>query len=141
MPQPGLGGNDTLTGTAGDDILVAGSGDDTLAGGAGNDVLRGGEGDDIYIFTGGQDVLEELGGVDTLRFSGGITWNDVASGLVGSGDDLILRVSGRPDQITLKNFFLGGDNLVETIEFETGGQLTASDIFGAFGKAIPTSCL
>ncbi|GAB2884049.1 hypothetical protein GCM10027180_12950 [Microbulbifer echini] len=138
VPQPGLGGNDVLTGTAGDEILVAGSGDDTLTGGAGNDVLHGGEGDDVYIFTGGQDVLEELGGVDTLRFSGGITWNDVASGLVGSGDDLILRVNGGPDQITLKDFFLGGDNLVETIEFETGGQLTASDIFGAFGMAIPT---
>ncbi|WP_299587786.1 calcium-binding protein [uncultured Microbulbifer sp.] len=138
VPQPGLGGNDVLTGTSGDEILVAGSGDDTLTGGAGNDVLRGGEGDDVYIFTGGQDVLEELGGVDTLRFSGGITWNDVASGLVGSGDDLVLQVNGGPDQITLKNFFLGGDNLVETIEFETGGQLTTSDIFGAFGMAIPT---
>ncbi|MFD1216105.1 calcium-binding protein [Microbulbifer celer] len=136
-PEPGLGGDDTINGTAASDTLVAGSGNDTLSGGAGNDRLLGGEGDDVYVFTGGQDLIEESSGTDTLKFAAGITFNQVASGLLKSGDDLVLRVGGGTDQVTLKDFFLGGDALVETIEFESGGQLTAEQIFGAFGLPVP----
>ncbi|WKT60104.1 calcium-binding protein [Microbulbifer thermotolerans] len=137
VPEPGLGGDDIISGTDASEILVGGSGNDTLSGGAGNDRLLGGEGDDVYIFTGGQDQIEESTGSDTLRFSAGITFNQVASGLLKSGDDLVLRVDGGPDQVTLKDFFLGGGALVETIEFESGGLLTAEDIFGAFGLSVP----
>jgi hypothetical protein len=46
-----------------------------------------------------------------------------------SGNDLILKVNGSSaNQVTLKNYFLAGNNLVETIDFETGGQLTAEQI-------------
>jgi Ca2+-binding RTX toxin-like protein len=139
-PVPGIGGDDVLTGTAANDVLIGGAGNDTLNGGAGNDRLLGGIGNDTYVYTAGQDVLEELGGTDTLRFVNGITFNQVASGLMKSGNDLILRVNGSTaNQVTLKDFFLGGDNLVETISFETGGQLTAAQIFGAFGLAVPTA--
>ncbi|PUB90762.1 MAG: hypothetical protein DBP01_05840, partial [gamma proteobacterium symbiont of Ctena orbiculata] len=134
-PQPG--GDDTLVGSGADESLIAGAGNDSLGGGFGNDRLLGGEGDDIYIYTGGQDNLEETAGIDRLRFENGITFGQVASGLLKSGDDLVLRVNGGPDQITLRNFFLGGDHLVETIEFATGGALTAEQIFGAFGLAMP----
>ncbi|MEW8203416.1 MAG: calcium-binding protein [Candidatus Thiodiazotropha endolucinida] len=135
LPPPG--GDDSLTGTDADETLITGVGNDTLSGGLGNDRLLGGEGDDIYIYTGGQDTLEETTGIDRLRFENGITFGQVASGLLKSGDDLVLRVNGGPDQITLRNFFLGGDHLVETIEFATGGALTAEQIFGAFGLAMP----
>ncbi len=134
-PQPG--GDDSLIGTDADEILITGIGNDTLDGGLGNDRLLGGEGDDIYIYTGGQDTLEETSGIDCLRFENGITFSQVASGLLKSGEDLVLRVNGGPDQITLRNFFLGGDNLLETIEFATGGALTAAQIFGAFGLSMP----
>ncbi|MFC6921392.1 calcium-binding protein [Microbulbifer taiwanensis] len=137
-PEPGLGGDDVINGTAASETLVAGSGNDTLSGGAGNDRLLGGEGDDVYVFTGGQDLIDESAGADTLRFSAGITFNQVASGLLKSSDDLVLRVDGGPDQVTLTDFFLGGGALVETIEFESGGQLTAEQIFGAFGLPMPT---
>lgn len=138
-PAAGVGGDDLLVGTAGNDILLGGAGDDTLSGVAGNDILLGGVGDDTYIYTAGQDVIEEVGGADTLVFAGGIIFNQVASGLMKSGNDLVLRVNGSTaNQVTLKNFFLGGDNLVETIAFETGGQLTAAQIFGAFGLPVPT---
>ncbi|TRO35078.1 HlyJ hemolysin-like protein [Pseudomonas sp. ALS1131] len=138
-PVAGVGGDDLLVGTAGNDILLGGAGNDTLNGAAGNDTLIGGSGDDTYVYTAGQDVIEEIGGADTLVFAGGITFNQVASGLMKSGNDLILRVNGSTaNQVTLKDFFLGGDNLVETIAFETGGQLTAEQIFGAFGLAVPT---
>ncbi|PZW46118.1 Ca2+-binding RTX toxin-like protein [Pseudomonas sp. URMO17WK12:I2] len=139
-PVAGLGGDDVLTGTAANDVLIGGAGKDTLNGGAGNDRLLGGIGDDTYVYTAGQDVVEELGGNDTLRFANGITFNQVASGLSKSGNDLILKVNGSTaNQVTLKDFFLGGDNLVETFTFETGGQLTAAQIFGAFGLAMPSS--
>src|SRR5690606_23655031 len=96
--------------------------------------------DDTYVYTAGQDVIEEVGaGADTLVFSNGITFGQVASGLVKSGNDLLLRVNGSSaNQVTLKNFFLGGGDLVETITFENGGQqLTAAQIFGAFGLSVP----
>lgn len=139
-PVAGIGGDDVLTGTAANDVLIGGAGNDTLNGGAGNDRLLGGIGDDTYVYTAGQDLLEELGGIDTLRFANGITFNQVASGLGKSGNDLVLKVNGSTaNQVTLKDFFLGGDNLVETISFETGGQISAAQIFGAFGLAAPTA--
>lgn len=139
-PTAGLGGNDVIPGSIGNDVLIGGAGSDTLNGGAGNDRLIGGAGDDTYFFTAGQDVIEEVGGsADTLTFSNGITFNQVASGLTKSDNDLILKVNGSiTNQVTLKDFFLGGDNLVETFTFETGGQLTAAQIFGAFGITMPT---
>lgn len=139
-PVAGVGGDDLLTGTASNDVLIGGAGNDSLAGGAGNDRLLGGSGDDTYVYSAGQDVLEEQGGNDTLRFAGGISFNQVASGLTKSGNDLLLKVNGSTaNQVTLKDFFLGGDNLVETIDFETGGQITAAQIFGAFGLPVPTA--
>ncbi|MEW8073547.1 MAG: calcium-binding protein [Candidatus Thiodiazotropha sp.] len=136
-PSPQPGGDESLTGTTSDDTLIAGAGNDTLLGGGGNDRLLGGSGDDTYVYIAGRDTLEETAGADCLRFENGITFGQVASGLLKSGDDLVLRVDGGPDQITLRNFFLGGDHLVETIEFATGGALTAEQIFGAFGLAMP----
>lgn len=137
-PVPGVGGDDVLAGTAGNDVLLGGAGNDTLNGAAGNDTLIGGVGDDRYAYTAGQDVIEETGGADTLVFSNGITFNQVASGLLKSGNDLVLRVNGSStNQVTLKDFFLGGDALVETLSFEAGGQLTAAQIFGAFGLPVP----
>ncbi len=106
----------------------------------GNDSLIGGDEDNIFFYTGGKDVLQEVGGIDVLRFSNGITFNQVGSGLMKSGNDLILKVNGSSaNQITLKNYFLAGNNLVETIDFESGGQLTAEQIFGAFGLTLPTT--
>lgn len=135
---PGLGGDDTLTGTAGNDVLLAGAGDDVLSGLAGNDRLFGGTGNDTYIYHSGQDLITELDGTDKLVFSNGITFNQVASGLTKSGNDLILKVNGsNENSVTLNNFFLGGDNLVENFEFETGGNISAAQIFGAFGLTMP----
>ncbi|MGD8913320.1 MAG: calcium-binding protein, partial [Candidatus Thiodiazotropha sp.] len=134
-PQPG--GNDSLIGSEADETLIAGAGSDTLSGGLGNDRLLGGEGDDTYIYSGGEDSLEETAGIDHLRFENGISFSQVASSLLKSGDDLVLQVDGGPDQITLCNFFLGGDHLLETIEFASGGALSAEQIFEVFGLSMP----
>ena len=39
----------------------------------------------------------------------------------------------------MKNFFIDGNKVVETFEFETGGVITASQIFGAFGITMPVT--
>ena len=91
----------------------------------------------MFAAGGGQDVIDNIGGgFDTLRFEG-ITFNQVSSGLMKSGNDLVLKVSGGSDQITLKNWFLGGDHVVDMISFASGGQLAAAQLFGAFGLANP----
>lgn len=128
-----------LSGDAGSDRLEGGNGDDILDGGAGNDTLVGGRGDDTYIFAagGGQDVIDNSGGgADTLHFEG-ISFNQVASGLMKSGNDLVLNVGGGSDKVTIRNWFLGGDYVVDTITFASGGQLTAAQLFGAFGLSNP----
>ncbi|WP_228743175.1 calcium-binding protein [Marinobacter sp. F4218] len=137
-PEPGLGGDDQIQGDGRKEILIGGSGNDELLGNGGDDLLLGGLGNDSYIYTNGQDVVDESGGTDILRFSGGITFTQVASGLMKSGDDLILRIDGGPDQVTVKDFFIGGDAIIETLEFETGGQITSGQIYGAFGLSEPT---
>tara|TARA_R100000306_G_scaffold53756_1_gene50651 strand:+ start:2443 stop:2976 length:534 start_codon:yes stop_codon:yes gene_type:complete len=124
----GTDANDTLSGTDGDDVFE---------GRLGNDQLSGGQGNDTYIYVGGQDVITETAGNDTVRFEAGITFNDVGRGLTKRGNDLILIVAGGPNQVTIKNFFLGGGNTVDRFEFATGGHFTAAQIFGAFGLAMP----
>ncbi|MEW8350914.1 MAG: calcium-binding protein [Candidatus Thiodiazotropha taylori] len=139
VDPPTSSSDDRITGSDAGEVLIAGIGNDTLDGGLGNDLLLGDSGDDTYQFTGGQDSLMESSGVDCLVFGNGITFDQVSSNLLRSGDDLILTVDGGTDQITLTDFFLGGDNLVESIEFETGGSISAEQIFSVFGLAIPTA--
>ncbi|WP_039950092.1 calcium-binding protein [Wohlfahrtiimonas chitiniclastica] len=127
--NPGSGEGQNIVGTDKNDILR-----DTL----GDDYMMGGLGDDLYIYTGGKDIIEEAGGYDRIRFSNGIVFSQVGSGLIQSGDDLILQVDQNPNnQITIKNFFLGGNYLIESVEFETGGSISAEQIFGAFGLTMP----
>lgn len=109
-------------------------GADTLTGSkTSNDVMQGFKGNDTYVYTGGSDTIMETGGIDTLLFAGGIAFNQVSSGLMKSGNDLVLRVNkSNQNKVTLKDFFKGGTNIVETIRFETGGSLNAKQIFELF---------
>uniref|UniRef100_UPI00331A66F1 calcium-binding protein n=2 Tax=Gammaproteobacteria TaxID=1236 RepID=UPI00331A66F1 len=114
------------------------SGDNTIVDTAGNDQLKGGRGNDTYIYTAGIDTIIDTHGVDEIIFSNGITYNQVGSGLMSSGNDLILRVNGDvSNQVTIKDYFSNGDSIIETISFETGGSISHEQIFGLFGKAIP----
>lgn len=72
-------------------------------------------------------------------FGNGITFNQVGSTLLISGNDLILRVNGSTtNQVTLKDFFGSVDSVIETIKFETGGQIDYKRIYELFGKEVPT---
>jgi len=108
----GLGGNETITGTAENDAINLGAGADTLKiafGGAGVDTITG--------FTGGADA-------DVLDFTGTIDVNDAAGGdldvdgflLFANTDDLALA-----DGLTV---FSGAS----TTAIDAGAQLTAAEI-------------
>ena len=126
----GLIGNDQLDGELGNDILI---------GGTGNDLLKGGEGDDLYYFEAGfgQDIIDNTGGgIDNIYFDG-VGFNDIASGLMRSNDDLILKVNGTTDQLTIADFFEGGESAIGNISFASGGNISADQIFGAYGISNP----
>ena len=134
-----ISADNNVVGSGENDVLVTGAGDDTLSGAGGNDVLIGGTGNDVYRIgaNSGKDVVVEAGGQNTVRFVDGIAFNDVASGLTKSGDDLILLISGGANQVRVSDFFSIA-NKVDVFEFETGGQLTAAQLYGVFGLAAPT---
>lgn len=91
-------------------------------------------GDTTYNYTTGDLTITEVSGTDNVIFKNGITFNQIGQYLNKSGNDLILKLDGsNTNKVTVKDFFLGGSKLVETFEFETGGTLTAGQIFGAFG--------
>ncbi|MHB8149271.1 MAG: VCBS domain-containing protein [Desulfobulbia bacterium] len=142
-----LGENENLQGLGGNDTLSWGnyewawSADDNniMDGGTGNDTLIGGEGNDTYIFNRGygQDTISEYvgyyfsttsghkfyhGGYDTLRFGEGIAASDIS--FARSGYDLVLRINGSSDQVTLtgwgKNEGDDFDYRIERVEFADG---------------------
>ena len=110
----GLGGNDTINGADKADVL---------SGGAGNDMLTGATGNDTYVFNlgDGADIISDTdttsGNSDKLQFGAGITAESIQMGR--SGDDLILSVNAS-DKVTLKNYFFGSYNKIETIAFADG---------------------
>ncbi|QDX79884.1 hypothetical protein B9N43_00545 [Denitratisoma sp. DHT3] len=137
----GLSGNDRISGLAGDDVLsggegqdqiFGGAGNDTLSGGAGNDYLSGDAGNDIYLFGrgDGQDTISNYdatqGKQDVLRFKTGIASADVV--VSRQSDNLILKIAGTQDQITVQNYFSndGAFNAygLESIQFEDEMSLT-----------------
>ncbi|SFG13752.1 calcium-binding protein [Neptunomonas qingdaonensis] len=135
-----IDGNDALVGDATHDVLVAGKGDDTLSGLTGDDRLMGGAGSDVYIIgaNNGSDTIVDTEGVNIIRFVDGLGFNDVASGLMSSGEDLILRIGSNGDQVRIENFFAVA-NTFEKLEFESGGELTATQLYAAFGKTAPVA--
>jgi len=130
--------DNVLDGTTGADVINGQSGNDTITGGLGNDTLIGGQGDDTFVINSGdgQDIIDSSGGgVDSVLFKSGISFNDMASTLMKKGNDL--QLGSGDTQVTIRNFFLGGDFAVDNFTFESGGQFSAAQIFGAFGLAVP----
>ncbi len=124
-------GADDLEGGVGNDTLQGEMGDDTLNGGFGDDTLEGGVDDDTYIYIEGDgyDTITETSGDDTIQLGSTIDLSNFGS--YRSGDDLILETfsggatSGR---ITVTNYFLNTNNVVETIQFAAGGlNITGTD--------------
>ncbi len=135
-----------LIGGAGNDTLTGAAGDDTLTGGPGNDVLAGGAGNDTYVFNpgDGRDTISEQGGggFDTLKFGAGIAASDVSLTFGNNNHDIILKIIGTDDQVTLVNSNDGNVNdRVDQVVFADGTTWTFSDLIvliGAQGGSVVT---
>ncbi|WP_146115832.1 calcium-binding protein, partial [Malikia granosa] len=114
----GSSGNDNLVTGPLDDTLYGFDGNDTLDGGAGNDLLVGGDGVDTYVFGmgSGHDTINAGDGwydqpgvapVDKVQLGAGIAPADFTLARVGS--DLVLRLPGGNDSLTLQSYYDSGN--------------------------------
>ncbi|MNY84494.1 Bifunctional hemolysin/adenylate cyclase precursor [compost metagenome] len=143
----GFAGDDTLTAVGNGDLLDGGDGDDVLTsnstlmgvgttyiGGKGNDTMTGAYASDSYIFNlgDGQDTISDysagVANTDTLSFGAGIAPADVTP--VRSGLDLIFKLAGSTDQITVKNWFSEAKQYyqIEQVKFADNTIWTNSQI-------------
>ncbi|MDP3514758.1 MAG: calcium-binding protein, partial [Sulfuritalea sp.] len=147
-------GNDILLGAGGNDILSGGNGDDFLSGGAGNDTLFGGSsftgaGNDTYRFgTGaGQDTISDndttAGNIDTVKVIGVAPSGVMAERrILNTGDvsnDLVLKINGSSDQLTIQSYFYSDAYKIERVLFDDGTEWTAPTLTAA--PLIPTGTL
>lgn len=128
----GTSNSETLTGSSGNDILHGYGGDDTLDGGSGNDYLGGEAGNDTFVFGlgYGKDTINAYdttaGKLDVVSLGSGIGVADVSVGR--SGTDLLLKLNGRSDSLTISSYFnndAAGGFQVEQIKF---ADTTAWDV-------------
>ncbi|RDV07388.1 tandem-95 repeat protein [Sphingorhabdus pulchriflava] len=112
-------GDDTLDGGSGNDILVGRSGTDILIGSTGNDLLRGGVGADAHRFArgDGHDIIEFAGLGDYVEFASGITLSDILAEVSDDGSDLILRIAGEDQSITLRDVMFNSSYGANEIRF------------------------
>ena len=135
-------GNDVLQGGAGNDILLGENGNDTLDGGAGDDVLSGDLGTDTYVFGRGygKDTINNFesiyGGTGTLQFNADVKPEDIQASR--QGNDLVLKIAGTDDAITIKNHFVATYTYYSTSYYGYQlGQVTFADGTIWAGSAIP----
>jgi Ca2+-binding RTX toxin-like protein len=119
-----------ISGTTGTDFLNGTSGQDVFDGLAGNDALSGGAGNDTYRFYrgDGQDTVTDVdstaGNVDKIVFASDILPSQMQASR--SGDNLVLRLPGTTNQVTVTNYFLNDGvsaNSVEQIKFLADGTV------------------
>ncbi|MEZ5691991.1 MAG: calcium-binding protein [Rickettsiales bacterium] len=113
--------------TDGDDLIIGTDTIDFFDGGLGNDRLIGGAEGDIYQFGlgDGQDIIEDnmsyitMDAPDVVVFKDGITFDMVSFTRDGYSQDLVVKINGTNDQITIKNQFTGTYTGVYGLHFLT----------------------
>ncbi len=107
--------------TSGNDTIFGTGAANTLDGGAGNDTLYGETGDDTYLFGrgSGSDIIQDRSsGVvsgdfgDKITFRQGVATTDLT--LLRSGSDLVIRINGTADQLTIKGQLSGSKQPVQS---------------------------
>jgi Ca2+-binding RTX toxin-like protein len=125
----GGNGNDSVLGGDGADTLYGDAGADVLDGGAGNDQVYGGDGADSYRFGigSGVDIVQNYDGdalgvnADSLVLGAGVT--PAGLSVTRLYDNLILKINGTTDQLTVNNYFITDATTsyaIETIRFADG---------------------
>ena len=128
----GGSGDDRLLGGAGDDQLIGGSGADHFTGGRGNDTSVGNSGNDTYQFArgDGQDTILDVdafvGNQDRALF--GTTIDPLDLVISRQANDLRLAIHGSADQVTVKDWYLGRTNHIETIQAGNGEVLLSTQV-------------
>jgi Ca2+-binding RTX toxin-like protein len=147
----GTTGADAIGGTGSADLIHGAAGNDTLDGHGGDDTLDGGAGSDVYLVrrNDGRDTLAapavaEPGAVNTVRFIDGIVASQIGLGRSGdgSGDDLIVTVSGSTGQLVIAGFFKGDDprsgaHEAQRFEFSDGTAWTLDTLIGRLQQGTP----
>ncbi len=131
--------NNILIGNTASNLLIGASGDDTLAGGLGDDFLEGGIGNDLYLFGRGygQERIADDDGGDTLRFASDVGRDDME--IIREGDDVIFRIKGTSDQVTIPEWMTKPSNRLEAIQFGDEVLLSGDDVTDLFKEIRGTS--
>lgn len=135
--------DDILIGSIVDDVINAKGGNDIITGNRGNDKINGGTGDDTYIFNLGdghdtvidKNLTPDAINLDIIKFGAGIKKGSLE--ISRTADDLVLTVDAN-NSITIQNWFVSNDYLIEKIEFNDGSSITLDElknmnITGRFG--------
>lgn len=129
----GTSGDDTFTGNNVAQTLTGNGGSDILDGAGGGDSLIGGTGDDIYKLNlgyGGSNQITEndstSGNTDTLQIGSGVDRDQLW--FTHSGNDLLVRVIGTSDAMTIKDWYSGSANQVEQIKTSANDVLTNTNV-------------
>nr|WP_171938805.1 calcium-binding protein [Herbaspirillum rubrisubalbicans] len=127
--------NLNATGNELDNLLAGNGGNNILTGGRGDDTLVGQAGNDTYVFShgDGRDLIEDhdatKGNQDTLQFTDSKQTNLWFRHV---GNDLQIDVMGSKDQVSIKDWYLGGssgsDNHIERIKTAEGYTLYDTDV-------------
>ena len=121
--------NLVLTGSANINA-VGNAGNNRIEGNAGNNILFGGLGNDTYVFGrgSGRDIVANFDAGkpsgDMVQLGAGIV--DVDLNYFRAGNDLVLRINGTSDQLTIASYFENGGkgaNALEKIRFADGTSL------------------
>ncbi|WP_265312952.1 Ig-like domain-containing protein [Sphingomonas lycopersici] len=129
--------NDALYGDAGDNVLDGANGTDSLYGGAGNDiyVFEPGTGNKVIVdrVMNGTSVLAGSGGDDLIEIGGTLSLSNLTFSRVSN--DLVIANSAQT--LTVKDFYLTSDAMVESIQLADGLTVSlTSMVIGAAGTTI-----
>lgn len=140
---------ENLTGSNYNDLLYGDAGDNVLDGANGADTLYGGAGNDIYVFernTGNKVIVDRvMSGTNVVAGSGGDDLIEIGSpfslaNLTFSRVSNDLVIAAGTQTLTVRDFYLTPDAMVESIQFADGLTVSlTSMVIGAGGTTAGTA--
>ncbi|MCY6355658.1 calcium-binding protein [Clostridium sp. ZS2-4] len=121
---------DVIRGLLGNDRIYGNEGDDYLIGDEGNDYLNGGAGNDFYEFSGsfGEDTINnydsDTNSTDKIGFMS--NYSDLI--FERNENDMVIKINGTNDKVTIESWYSGGDYQVENIMTNYGHNLQNTQV-------------